>query len=319
MIHYATCPLRVSLVGGGTDIPEISSALGCGMSVGFSTNLKMNIVGQRYVDGIVLKYSEVEHVYNTASIKHSIFRNVLDRIWPNINSFQFTSMCDVSGGTGLGSSSAFTVALLNIVNSINSLNLSVSELCYLACQAEIEWCGRNIGLQDQFHAGYGGMNKFTFNGMTPPSHQHVLYNHSWCTQDATPFVLVRAGGEVHDSSSQLKAATSYVGVYESLLSLVDPIINAINKEDIPEMAMIVGESWQIKKRTTISAFNNTVDQIIDLAQTVDPKVNGKLLGSGGGGFVLLISNYPDRLLQLFGDKAFRVCVDANGTRSGVIV
>ena len=94
----------------------------------------------------------------------------------------------------------------------------------MACQAEIEWCGRNIGLQDQFHAGYGGMNKFIFNGMAPPSHQHVSYNHSWCTQEGTPFVLIRAGGKEHDSSLQLKGAVSFTSIYENLLSLVDPVI-----------------------------------------------------------------------------------------------
>lgn len=288
------------------------------MSVGFSVNLKMNIIGQNYVDGIILKYSEVEHVYSSREIKHSIFRNVLQEMWPEIQSFQLASMCDVSGGTGLGSSSAFTVALLNIINTIQSLHLSKSELCYQACKAEIEWCGRRIGLQDQFHSGYGGMNKFTFRGMEPPVHQHVHYNHDWCDLKKSPFILIRAGGTEHDSSLQLSTASAYVNEYENMTSLVQPAIDAITNNDIVELAQIVGESWLVKKRTMDSPFNNTVDRIIATARSVDPRINGKLLGSGGGGFVLLITKYPELVLNLFKGQSIPVSIDPLGTTARVI-
>jgi D-glycero-alpha-D-manno-heptose-7-phosphate kinase len=309
---YATCPLRVSLCGGGSDLPDISKKLkGNGCTIGFSSNLNMTVVGHTFINKLILKYSEIEEVQELKDIKHSIYKEVLKREDPLIKNYQIVSMCDVTGGTGLGSSSSFTVALLALLYKKLKKKISTEKISMLAAIAEIEWCGNNIGLQDQFLGSLGGLNMIKFNGMSRPKIDKMEYPDTWGIKHQSPFLLFKISG-THSSSEQLKYAEDNINKTQIIRDLVPSLEKAIKNDDIPEIAKIVGENWKLKK---LSSPNNNiplVDEVLRIAKSVDPLTNGKLLGSGGGGFFLLISENANKIQNKLGKDCIPIWIEANG-------
>ena len=316
---YATCPLRVSLCGGGSDLPEISKKLkGNGCTIGFSSNLNMTVIGHTFINNIILKYSEIEEVKELNQIKHVIYKEVLKKEDPLIKNYQLVSMCDVIGGTGLGSSSSFTVALLALLHKKLKKNFSIEYIAMLAAIAEIEWCGQNIGLQDQFLGSLGGLNKIRFNGMSRPKIHKIEYPKSWEQQNQSPFILFKIAG-THSSSEQLKSAEENINKTQIIRDLVPSIEKAIKNNNIPEIARIVGENWKLKK---ISSPNNAIpliDEVLAIAKYEDPSTNGKLLGSGGGGFFLIISENANKIREKLGKDCIPIWIDSRGLRVNEVI
>jgi D-glycero-alpha-D-manno-heptose-7-phosphate kinase len=309
MLLISKCPLRISLVGGGTDVPRVSEKLKeGGRTVGFSANWQMTLVGHSFYQGLRLKYSEVEDVTQVSNIRHDIAREVITRLSPGLEMFEIASLCDVIGGTGLGSSSAFTVALINLLSSLKGEAISIEDLAYAASIAEIDWCGRPIGLQDHFLCAAGGMNAFSFSGKNRPTGQSLPYDPAWSCLESSPMILVRVGG-IHDSGAQLADAGKRVSAYKDIRALVDPAVEAIQRGDIIQLASLVLESWKFKKAALPAKCNKAVDEIIEEARFVDPRAGGKLLGSGGGGFVLILSESSGALLERFGARAQKIMVN----------
>lgn len=305
------CPLRVSLIGGGSDIPEVSSAIGGGASIGFSINWHMSLVGHSFLDKLVLKYSDIEILENVHEIKHAIFREVLIRTYPSINNYEITSMCDVIGGTGLGSSSAFSVALLNLIDRKIGKKRSMINLAYTACIAEIEWVVSKIGLQDAFLCALGGLNLLRFNGMQRPIIEAIEYSDSLMDKELSPFILIKING-LHSSSNQLKKMPQNTHHIEEMMALIPEGVKAIKNNNIDELSLIVNTGWEIKKRVLIDTNIEELDYLLESIRKIDPKAGGKLLGSGGGGYFLIISNNSNKIKEKFGDKAHKVHIDERG-------
>jgi len=217
------CPLRISLAGGGSDLPEVSKMLkNKGKSIGFSVNWKMTLVGHPFYKGIVLKYSDIEILKSSVEIKHKLFKEIICHLSPHLNRYEITSMCDVIGGTGLGSSSAFSIALINLLNFKQGLRFDKRSLANMACTAEVEWAERNIGYQDQYLCALGGANMLTFDGEKDPIVEQISYNQSWNDLNNSPFVLYKTKG-LHDSSEQLRDHKKKIDSIERLIELVDPV------------------------------------------------------------------------------------------------
>lgn len=305
------CPLRISLIGGGSDIPEISAAIGGGASLGFSINWHMSLVGHSFMDKLVLKYSDIELVDNVSTIKHAIFREVLARNYPNISNYEITSMCDVIGGTGLGSSSAFTVALLNLIDRKLEKRRSTLNLAYTASIAEIEWVGSKIGLQDAFLCALGGVNLLRFNGKQRPIVEAIEYDDDYINKELSPFILFKIEG-LHSSSNQLEEMPLKTLHFEEMKNLIPAGVKALKDNNIDELSLVVNAGWEIKKRVLKDTNIGELDLLFDSIKQLDPKAGGKLLGSGGGGFFLVISKNSKKIKEKFGDKAYGVQIDGRG-------
>jgi D-glycero-alpha-D-manno-heptose-7-phosphate kinase len=318
MLIISNCPLRISLVGGGSDLPEVSSKIdNGGCSVGFSINFQMTLVSHPYVEGIRLKYSEIEDVRHPSEIRHNIAREVLVRLFPSLNNIEIASLCDVPGGTGLGSSSAYTVALINLIHKFMNKKIEIHDLAYKASEAEIEWCGRSIGLQDQFHCSHGGVNLFNFDGMKQPAHKIIKYNEEWNSLEASPFLIVKIPG-LHDSNLRLMNASNKINDFSAIRGLVESAVKAVESDQLSDLAEIVYNSWQYKKNALPDECNLIVDSIIESSKQIDPKAGGKLLGSGGGGYVLIISEHANKLLNFFGNQAKKVSVNIKSAQAEIL-
>ena len=159
----ARSPLRISLGGGGTDLPSYYQEHGGFLITGAINKYVYATVSRPFEPGIYLKYSSLEYVKNVNEIKHPIIREALSELNLKTPQVEITTLADIPSGTGLGSSGSFTTALLKALFVHYRKNLHPKELAELACKIEIEKLGEPIGKQDQYIAAYGGLTSFTFN------------------------------------------------------------------------------------------------------------------------------------------------------------
>src|SRR5437773_2513769 len=155
-------PLRISLGGGGTDLPSCYQKYG-GFLIAAAIDKYVYInVHRRFVDGFLLKYSHLEEAATIEEIKHPIIREALRLVGVQERNLEITSMADIPAGTGLGSSGSFTTALLKALHALRKNLVHPSELAEQACHIELEKLGEPIGKQDQYIAAYGGITCFNF-------------------------------------------------------------------------------------------------------------------------------------------------------------
>ena len=155
-------PLRVSLGGGGTDLPSYSRHHGGFLIAGAIDKYVYITIHPRFVDSFLLKYSQLEEVSSISEIRHPIIREALRLVGIEARNLEISSMADIPAGTGLGSSGSFTTALLKALHSHRKHLIHPHELAAQACHLEIDVLGEPIGKQDQYIAAYGGITCFEF-------------------------------------------------------------------------------------------------------------------------------------------------------------
>jgi len=171
-------PLRISLGGGGTDLPSYYKKKG-GFVISAAINKYIYIsISKRFVKGILIKYSKIEECETVDQIEHPIIREVLKYFVPHIDSIEIDIIADIPSGTGLGSSGSFTTGLIKAISTFINQSLSDSEVAKLACYIEIEKLLQPIGKQDQFISSYGGITSFRFE-----SNDDVIINPVLISQD----------------------------------------------------------------------------------------------------------------------------------------
>src|SRR5512142_187513 len=159
----ARCRLRITLGGGGTDLPSYYRRHG-GFLIAAAIDKYVYVTVMRpFVEGIYLKYSKLEHVEKTDDVQHPIVREAIRMLGFRTPQIEITTLADIPAGTGLGSSGSFSTALLKALYAHRRRLLHPSELAELACEIEIDRLGEPIGKQDQYIAAYGGVTCFTFN------------------------------------------------------------------------------------------------------------------------------------------------------------
>ena len=155
-------PFRVSFCGGGSDLPAFYEKHGgCVLSTGIDKYMYLSVHPSFRKEETILKYSKTEIVDDVKKIEHLYFKNILQRL--DIQGVEITSTADIPAGTGLGSSSSFTVGLLHSLYSYKGKFVSKEQLAKEACEVELQDLGQPIGKQDQYAAAYGGFNFYTFN------------------------------------------------------------------------------------------------------------------------------------------------------------
>lgn len=282
-------PFRVSFCGGGSDLPSFYEKYGgCVLSTTIRKYMYLTLHKYFYKDQIVLKYSKTETVKNYGEIEHRIFKQCL---WDfHVKGVEVSSMADIPAGTGLGSSSTFTVALLQLLHAYKGEYVSKYKLAKDACDVEILKLGEPIGKQDQFAAAFGGLKFYEFmpNGfvnvepviMTPESYKKLENN-----------LLMFYLGGTHSASSILKEQSQNVtkidkaDVQKKMCDITRTLKEELQKNNVSAMGELLHENWMLKKSLASGITNPFIDSTYESA-TKAGAAGGKLLGAGGAGFML---------------------------------
>ena len=294
-------PLRVSLGGGGTDLPSYSSKFG-GLLITAAINKYVYVTTNRpFQQEIILKYSTVENLKNIEKINHPIIREVLNTLNLKTPQIEISTIADIPAGTGLGSSGSFTTALIKALYAHYRKNIHPKELAELACEIEINKLGEPIGKQDQYIAAFGGIMEFTFNkdGSVSASPLTLSQNTIHDLEDnlllfftgisrSASFIL-KDQVDKSEKESQVMIEnlhfTKELGV-KSKQALLDGNTNKFGE--------LMHEHWQHKKSRSSGMSNQFIDEAYNLALR-SGAVGGKLVGAGGGGFLMFYANNKEKL------------------------
>ncbi|MBI4423769.1 MAG: GHMP kinase [Elusimicrobia bacterium] len=281
-------PLRISLAGGGTDLAEFYRS-GSGAVVSTAIDKYMYITVNRYFDdSIILKYSKTELVRSVEEVQHPLLRECLRKTGV-LRGVEITSMADVVGGTGLGSSSSFTVGVLHALYAFKGQFRTQDELAREACEVEIRRLREPIGKQDQYIAAYGG---FQFTEFMPD--ETVRVDPLICpvrTFDRLleRLVLVYSGITRSAGAVLRKARAGFRAHRDALVRMrgqATQLRQELQKGNVDSVGPILREGWELKKSLASGVTNPVIDVAYEAALRAGAE-GGKVLGAGGGGFLLL--------------------------------
>ena len=261
---------------------------GCVLSTTISKYMYIMIHPYFNENQTLLKYSETELVNSVANIRHNIFRQVLSDM--NIHGVEITSTADVPSGTGLGSSSTFTVGLLNTLYSYKGKYVSKSALAEMACEVEIDKLKSPIGKQDQYAASFGGINFFRFN---PDGHvivEPVIMKGKTRRQLEKNLIMfytgaTRSANTILAQQKENISETAKAANLVRMCKLAEQMRMSLYNNDISAFGSILHEGWMLKKELATGISNPVIDEAYDCAMQ-NGALGGKLLGAGGGGFLL---------------------------------
>lgn len=282
-------PFRVSFCGGGSDLPSFYEQYGgCVLSTTIRKYMYLNIHNYFYKDQIVLKYLQNETVKSYDEIQHKYFRQCLKDF--GIMGVEISSMADIPSGTGLGSSSSFTVALLHLLHTYKGEYISKYKLAKDACEVEIDKLGEPIGKQDQFAAAFGGLKFYEFHPNGFVDVQPVIMKpQSYKTLEDN--ILMFYLGGVHSASAILKEQNQNVKIVDKaklqqqMCKLAQTLKEELQKNNVDAMGRLLHENWMLKKSLASGISNPIIDEIYDKAMDTGA-LGGKLLGAGGAGFMI---------------------------------
>jgi D-glycero-alpha-D-manno-heptose-7-phosphate kinase len=293
-------PLRITLGGGGTDLPSYYENFGgVVLSAAISKYIFISM-NRTFTPDYFLKYSALERVTRLDDIEHPIVREVLaaHAVSPSL---EVVSTADIPAGTGLGSSGAFTVGLLRAVYAMRRDHVAAADLAAEACRIEIERLARPVGKQDQYVAAFGGVKCFTFRpdgqvdvvpvGM-PAETLHYLQDgllmfFTGYSRDADK-VLEEQKAKSESGDSEMIDNLHYVK------ELGLRIRAALEQGDVEGFAMLMHEHWEHKKKRSRSMSNSNIDRWYGVGRR-NGALGGKLVGAGAGGFLLFYTHDPRRL------------------------
>jgi D-glycero-alpha-D-manno-heptose-7-phosphate kinase len=282
-------PFRISFCGGGSDLPSFYEKHG-GCVVSTSINKYMYIAVHPYFDPrkTVIKYSQTEIVDALHEIKHTIFHQVLNEL--QAEGIEITCTADIPAGTGLGSSSTFTVGLLHTLYCYKGKYVSKPDLAARACEVEIEKLGSPIGKQDQYAAALGGLNFIRFHANGSVTHESLLMKRDAqksLESSLCAFYLgtTRPANEILlEQNKNMKDAAKAENLVK-MCGLTVQMRTALINGDLTAFGEILHESWHLKRELASGISNPEIDDLYSKAIKAGA-IGGKLLGAGGGGFLL---------------------------------
>lgn len=285
-------PLRISFVGGGSDLRSFYTRKE-GMVVSSAIDkFVYAIVKERFDEMIYINYSRKETVARVSDIRHDLVREAM-RLTGVEKGVEITTLADIpSTGSGLGSSSSITVALLHALYTYQNVLVTAEQLARDACRIEIDILGKPIGRQDQYAAAYGGLNKFTFQSdgtvlqmplrMNNTSKRKIsavlLLYYTGIARSADPILAVQI--------VNLQVAETFATV-QKMVALVDPFVQALEAGDIPACSRLLDLNWELKQRVASGISNPHIAELYNQAKRAGASA-GKIVGAGGGGFLLLV-------------------------------
>ncbi|HYC71335.1 MAG TPA: galactokinase [Opitutaceae bacterium] len=319
----ARSPLRISLGGGGTDLPSYYREHG-GFLVAAAMDKYVYLTLHRtFVPDLIVKYSKLERVPDAAQLEHPIIREAFALLGLDGRSLELTSMADIPGGTGLGSSGSFTTALLKVLHASRMNLISPAELAEQACHIEIDRLGEPIGKQDQYIAAVGGITAFTF-------HPDGRVEYRPCKiSEETLFnlednLLLFFTGYSRAASTILKdqddkSRRNDTAMIENLhftKELGYRSLAALESGDLEGFARLMDIHWQRKKSRSAGVSNDRINGWYDHAMG-HGALGGKLIGAGGGGFLMFYAADKARLRHAMREQGLqevRFRFDFEGTK-----
>ena len=316
-------PLRVSLGGGGTDLPSYYREFG-GFLVAAAIDKYVYITKHRtFQQEIIVKYSKLERVSSVDAIEHPIVREALKLVGITEPHIELTSMAAIPGGTGLGSSGSFTTALLKALHAYKKNLVSPAELAEQACDIELNKLGEPIGKQDQYIAAIGGITAFTF-------HQDGRVEYRACNiSEETLFnlednLLLFFTGYSRSASAILKDQNDRSKKNDSAMldnlhftkELGHQSLAALESGNLDEFARLMDVHWQRKKVRSSGMSNAHINDWYDHAMA-HGALGGKLIGAGGGGFLMFYAHDKQKLRHAMRQKGLqevRFRFDFEGTK-----
>lgn len=317
-------PLRITLGGGGTDLPSYYRERG-GFLIAAAIDKYVYItVHQTFIDDLIVKYSEIERVATVEQLRHPIIREAFRLVGLDVRALEITSMADIPAGTGLGSSGSFTTALLKALHVHCKVLIHPSTLAEQACQIEIDRLREPIGKQDQYIAAFGGITCFRFNkddsvdAWPLKIDTETLYN----LEDN---LLLFFTGYARSASSILKEQDDKSKQHNAdMIRNLDYIkelglrsLNALEGGQLIEFGRLMDEHWQHKKQRSGGISNPKINDWYDHAMK-NGAAGGKLIGAGGGGFLMFYAEDKTRLRHAMiaaGLKEVRFRFDFEGTKT----
>lgn len=316
-------PLRISLGGGGTDVPSYYQEYeGFLLAAAIDRYVYVTVM-RPFTEGIYLKYSEIEHVAQVANIKHPIIREVLAEFELKTPQVEITTLADIPSGTGLGSSGSFTTALIKALYAHYRKNIHPEQLAELACKIEIEKLGEPIGKQDQYIAAYGGITEFNFHKdgsvSSAPLNLSVRTIHDLEDNLLLFFTGISrsAGSILKDQVDKSKAKDSKM--VENLHFTKDLGLRskaALVQGDTKKFGELMHEHWEHKKSRSTGMTSDFIDDAYSRAMRAGA-VGGKLVGAGGGGFLMFYADDKEKLrkkMTELGLEEVRFQFDFEGTK-----
>ena len=281
-------PFRISFVGGGSDIAEFyNRSMGAVLSV--TVNKYMYISSHDFFekDKIRLKYSKTENVSNAADIEHQIFKAVLTQ--KEISGIEISSNADIPAGTGLGSSSSFTVGLLNNLYARDGKYVSKKNLAREACDFEIDVLGQPIGKQDQYAAAYGGLNVIEFKPhgvvVNPVHIKKEVYKRLQNNLFLYYTEKTRQSSSILKSQiKNLRNKDKYNNLKE-MVGLVSEARETLHMGNLKEFGKLLHKNWKLKQRLADGISDSSINKMYEKGLAHGAS-GGKLLGAGGGGFLI---------------------------------
>ncbi len=308
-------PFRLPIGGGGTDLPSYYRKYeGFLVTAAINKYMFINLNLPALVNKIKINYSQVEivDVDRIHTIRHNIVRETLRYL--NIEQpIEIGSMADLSAGTGMGSSSSYTVGLLKALNQMKRRYISVQELAEEACKIEIELVGSPIGKQDQYAAAFGGIISLEIDKLGNVVVKPLKIDHETVYELEHRLMMFYTNIERNANeilAEQSKKATidesTAIRSMHRIKEIGHEIKSALENDNVTMFGKLLHEHWLEKKRISTKISNRSIDRWYDKAMQ-NGALGGKLMGAGGGGFLLLCSDYGKR-------KHLRKLMEAEGLR-----
>jgi len=316
-------PLRISLGGGGTDLPSYyREHSGFVLAAAIDKYVYITL-HETFGQELILKYSRMERVKGVDEVQHPIIREVLRAVGADASHLEITSMADIPAGTGLGSSGSFTTALLRALHALRNRSATPRELAETACQIEMERLAEPVGKQDPYIAAYGGLTCFRF----MPNGQVELW--PLAIAEETRFNLednlllfftgfTRSAGEIlrdqHEKS--LTHDREMIHNLHFIKELGRETRAALENGDLRKFAELMNVHWEHKRQRSQGISNEQIEAWHTLAMQ-NGALGGKLIGAGGGGFLLFYAEDKVRLRKAMreaGLREVRFRFDFEGTK-----
>ena len=284
-------PLRISLFGGGTDFSDFYTKYeGRVISTTIDKYIFV-IINEKFDDDIVINYTKKERVTSVSEIKHELVREAMLKTGVS-KAVEITMVADIpSEGSGIGSSSSLTVGLLNALYAFKGVQVTAEQLAREACDIEINICKKPIGKQDQYIAAYGGFCEILFrkdDTVEVTQLQISDYNKRLLNTNLYLFYT----GITRNSSSILIEQKQNIDARINELKLINSFVNKskayFDNNDFDNIGTLLNASWEVKKTLSSNISNNSIDEMYKRAMD-SGALGGKILGAGGGGFLLVYS------------------------------
>lgn len=318
-------PLRISLGGGGTDLPSYYNEHEGFLIAAAIDKYVYVTISKPFEKGVFLKYSKIEHVSNVHGVQHPIIRESLT-LFPNEVAnpkIEITTLADIPAGTGLGSSGSFTTALVKALYAHNKQMLPTGEIAEIACDIEINKLGEPIGKQDQYIAAYGGLSCFTFCKDNKVIVKPLSVSDD-TLMDLEDNLLLFFTGFSRSASSILKdqkekSQSNNTDMLNNLHYVKEMGYRSkefLEQGKVKDFGYLMHEHWEHKKKRSGGMSNPKIDEWYDLALK-NGAVGGKLVGAGGGGFLLFYAEDRNKLrhaMKHAGLEEVRFKFDYEGTK-----